>query len=308
MKRPPLVSVIILNWNGWRDTTECLESLKNISYSNYEVIVVDNGSLKENRRKLITQISRLKTKTKKLKLKTIFSSKNLGFAGGNNVVIEQILKKRKSDYVLLLNNDTLVDKDFLGVLVTTAEKEKSIAMVGPKIYYWANDGPTDRVQSFGRKWNFYFGKASSIDNFNKVDFVIGAVLLIKVEVIRQIGLMDERFFLNFEDNDWCFRAKKEGFTIIYQPEAIVWHKTSRSINRIPNQWIYFSTRNLIWLEFKHAKKLQLLCFLVCYFLFVFPMYFFGYLLIKKNKDLFVKYIRGVWDGLMNYSSLSKGIR
>src|SRR5579859_6278398 len=116
----PKVSLIILNWNGWKDTLACVNSLSSIAYPNYELIIVDNGSSDESVKKIA-----LWTKNKK-NIRFLINEKNYGYAKGNNIAIRNVLKKGKSSYILVLNNDTLVEKNFLIELVTAAEKDKNI--------------------------------------------------------------------------------------------------------------------------------------------------------------------------------------
>src|SRR3989338_5442408 len=124
--KQPRVSVIILNWNGLDDTIECLESLKKITYPNYEVILVDNASSGDD-------VAQLRKKFGKY-IKIIQNDKNYGFAEGNNIAIRKVMKENKSKYVLLLNNDTVVDAKFLDELVKTGESDPKVGIVGPIIY------------------------------------------------------------------------------------------------------------------------------------------------------------------------------
>jgi len=164
----PSVSIIILNWNGWSDTVECLESIYHLNYSNYQVIVVDNNSSDDSIRKIndyargnlevksnffkydptdkpieIVQYSGKNTEqakfpTYKKQLMIIENKKNYGFAKGNNIGIKYALKNLNPDYILLLNNDTVVDKDFLRILVQEGENNSETGLLGPKMYYYDN--------------------------------------------------------------------------------------------------------------------------------------------------------------------------
>ena len=289
MNKNPKVSIIILNWNGWKDTLDCLKSLNKITYLNYEIIIVDNGSTDESVKHL-----------KKLEeIKFISNRKNLGFAGGNNTAIRHIIEKGESEFILLLNNDTIAEKDFLSELVNAAQVEKKAGILGPKIYYSDYQSKKNIIQSAGSKINLYLGKFPRVksEKNTAVDFVIGACLLIKTEVIRKIGLLDKRYFLLFEDTDWCFRAQKAGYSVLYVPNSTIWHKTSQSVKKISE--VYYYTRNLFWFEFKHANYFQLACFLLNYFVFIFPKYFFGYLFVKRDFNLWKNYTRGVIDGILS---------
>jgi glycosyltransferase involved in cell wall biosynthesis len=177
------VSIIILNWNGLDDTIECLESLKRISYPNYEVILIDNGSEKNDAEILRQRFGDY--------AHVIHNEKNLGFAQGNNVGIKHVLKNSKPDFILLLNNDTVVDTEFLGALVAAGERDPKTGILGPKLLCYAQ--PT-RFQAAGGIINWRSGLTSPIGGgetdkgqFNRlreVDWVPGCALLIKREVIE----------------------------------------------------------------------------------------------------------------------------
>lgn len=304
MKRSTRVSIIILNWNGWKNTVNCLKSLAKITYSNCGIIIVDNGSSNDDLRHLKVKISQMEILTDKVRL--ICNKENLGFAQGNNVAIKVVLREGRSDYILLLNNDTIVAKDFLSQLIKVGQEEKSVGILGPKIYYADYQGKKDVIQSAGSRVNLSRGKFPCVEQLAKadirridkptaVDFVTGACLLIKTEVVKKIGLLDQRYFLLFEDTDWCMRAKKTGYQILYVPNSVVWHKTSQAIKKLSS--VYYYTRNLFWFEWKNAKPLELLHFLSNYFIFIFPKYFFGYLLIKRNYGLWRDYTKGVIHGI-----------
>jgi hypothetical protein len=344
----PRVSVIILNWNGWEDTKECLESLAKITYPNFETIIVDNASTDGSRKYLrdleiwkFRDLDKNQNKKKRkssskflnlykatptssrrsdlnyhqannsersISLKVIFNKKNLGFAGGNNVAIRQVLKEGKSDFILLLNNDTVVEKNFLNELIKAARNKEKAGILGPKIYYYNYRGKKNVIQSAGSVVNLYLGKFPSIEKLDEVDSrsvdvdkvkgvdsVIGACLLIKTKVVREVGFLDKSYFLLFEDTDWCLRVKKVGYSVLYVPRSIIWHKKGQSVKKVSE--VYYYTRNLFWLEFKHANCFQLLCFLLNYFILVFPKYFLGYLLVKRDYGLWKNYVRGVIAGV-----------
>ena len=219
----PKVFITILVYNNYKDTKECLQSLANITYRNYQVILVDNGSTDGSVRKLQQEYPALNY---------IFNKNNLGFAGGVNEGIQYSMGI-KADYILLLNNDVIVDKEFLNPLVATAEKNSCIGIVGSKIYYYGNP---KTLNFAGGKINLWKGLAPHIgsgeldtgqyENPTEEDFQDGCSILIKKDVINKIGLFDKTFFLYSEEVDFCCRAKKAGFKIIYVPQSKVWHKIS----------------------------------------------------------------------------------
>jgi len=257
----PKVSIIILNWNGWQDTLECLDSLAKIDYPNYEIIVVDNGSIDESLAKLKVQNEKLKIANQNFKI--IENKENLGFAGGNNVGIKYALKNG-ADYILLLNNDTLVEPDFLSELVKIGENDKKIGLIGPKIYFYLSDKPP-RVWFAGGKINWLKTRGSHLKygqadeeykilgslSHQKTDYLTGCCLLIKVEVIEKIGVLSEDYFLYYEDTDYCLRAQESGWQCVYAPYAAIWHKISQSSKELSPAYIYYHARNGLMLAKKH---------------------------------------------------------
>jgi hypothetical protein len=225
MNESPLVYIIVLTWNGKDDTIECLNSLQRLSYPNAHILLVDNASTDgtvQTVRSLFPHVDILVNAT------------NLRFAGGNNVGINHALS-HNAEYILLLNNDTIVEPDFLTHLVRAAANDETVGMAAPKIYYF--DHP--RVIWFaGGKIEWWKGWIShtgirevdrgQYDAIQKVDYLTGCCMLVKRKVIEQIGLLDERYHIYGEDADWCIRAARAGYTLLYVPSAVVWHKLSVS--------------------------------------------------------------------------------
>jgi GT2 family glycosyltransferase len=242
MSQPaPRVAIIVLNWNGLNDTTACLESLARLDYPSYEVVLVDNGSSDGSPAILRRQFPTL----------TILETgANLGYAGGNNVGLRYACERR-ADYALLLNNDTELDAAFLRILVDVCEADPAIGIAGPTIYYhaqpdivwsaggrihWRNADTT--MEGIGEVDQGQFGKSP-----RPMDFVTGCALLIRREVIDRIGLLDERFFLYYEETEWCIRATKAGYTIVHAPLSKVWHKISIQKQEVTPYIVYYSGRN-----------------------------------------------------------------
>jgi GT2 family glycosyltransferase len=222
----PKVSIIILNWNGLADTVECLESLKKIAYSNYEVLLVDNASAGDDVKVLGDRFGGY--------IHIIQNDKNYGFAEGSNIGMRYVLN-RGTDYVLLLNNDTAVAPDFLDEMVRVGESDERIGALGPKIYFY--DSP-NVIWEAGGKMNWWLGAirvcgdreedVGQYDNLAERDFLSGAALLLKSQLLQKISLLDSSFFFGFEDYDLCIRARRAGFRVVYVPKAMVWHKVGRA--------------------------------------------------------------------------------
>lgn len=259
------VGIILLNYNGSNDTLECIESLSNIDYKNYEIIVVDNASS-------IEDIAKLEKVDSQIKL--IKSKENLGFAGGNNLGIKYACEAG-CDYVLLLNNDTIVEADFLNILVSEIENNDQVGMVGPKIMYfdkkkyiWAAGGKID----FNKFSAFNLGEKEidngQYDELKQVDFISGCAMLIKKEVLDKVGGLPEEYFMYYEDVDYSLMVKKLGYKIIYTPTSKIYHKVSISTGgeESPNR-IYFSNRARKIFMMKYKKEVSSAKFIAAYLYF-----------------------------------------
>ena len=250
MEMPPKVAIILLNWNEYQDTIECVVSLKDMEYDNYEILIVDNGSTNDS-------VTILQEKFPEITL--IKSKENLGFCEGNNVGIRHALKNN-SDYLFVLNNDTVVDRHVLEYLVKFAESNSYMCIYAPKIYFY--DRPTV-INSCGTTLNWlklrpYIGECGKEDNgeFTEIvekDIFPGAALFMKKDVIEKIGMFESGFFLIHEDTDLCLRSKNAGCKNLLVPQAVVYHKTQMSIGKHPFLTNYYSTRNFLYIARKHAN-------------------------------------------------------
>jgi GT2 family glycosyltransferase len=254
MTKSRSVWIVVLNWNGTPDTLDCLQSLRQLRYRGRRVVVVDNGSTDGS-------IDALQAEASNASIELIESDVNLGYAGGNNLGIRRALE-HGADLILVLNNDTVVDPILLDELVSAADRHPEAGCFGPWILYM--DDP-DRLWFTRSEWDSNLsaftapGKgylASELPSeAAATDYVCGAALFFRADVARQIGLLDERFFLVYEDSDWCFRARRAGFACVSVPSARVWHKVGTSFGTEASPLrTYFSTRNkLLWAE-KHVSR------------------------------------------------------
>ncbi|WP_022948507.1 glycosyltransferase family 2 protein [Methylohalobius crimeensis] len=255
MNAPPKVSIIILNWNGRDDTLACLDSVFKIDYPNFDVVVVDNGSTDDSVpaiRKAFPQAHLIET------------GKNLGYAGGNNVGIQYALNN-KADYIFVLNNDTTVAPDVLTHLVQAAEKHPEAAVLGPVIYEMERPETIWTAgEAFGEGFTCVHlrqGESETVlnkDDGRTVDWVTGAAFFTRSSALRDIGLFDERYFLVYEESDWCFRARRAGYSCLIVPQASVWHKVGSAFGSESSPLrTYFSTRNrLLFAEQNLPKRAE----------------------------------------------------
>jgi len=218
----PKVIAIVLNWNRAQDTARCVHSLLASDYQPLEILVVDNGSSLseyENLQKALPEIPILR------------SLENLGFAGGNNLGLRYALAQSVA-YVLVINNDTVVDARMVGQLVAAAEAHPQAGVVGPIIYYL--DQPQD-VWFAGYRFDhgIYLLRRGlnlrpPLQAVEQVDFVSGCAMLMRREVLERVGLFSEDYFMYYEDLDYCFRVKQAGLRILCVTGARMWHAVSAS--------------------------------------------------------------------------------
>ncbi len=276
----PLVSIITINYNQTQATYELLQSIKDISYVNYEVIVVDNNS-KENPKPLINALFPEVT--------VILSNKNLGFAGGNNLGVAAA----KGEYFFFVNNDTELTKDVIEKLLAMFDKVPNLGMVSPKICYY--DEP-NRIQYVGfTRMNPYTARNTTIGE-HEIDngqysqptptpYAHGAAMLVKRSVTEHVGLMAETFFLYYEELDWCERIRKAGYEIYVEPNALIYHKESLSVGKLSALKTYYITRNRILFMRRHASNLQWLAFVLFLLLFTIPKNLISYTMKRDFKHI-----------------------
>jgi len=256
------IAFIILNYNGLKVTLECLDSIKRlkIDKSDLEVIVVDNNSNDGSQESL-----------KKIPdIKLIQNKENLGYTGGNNAGIKLALRSQ-AKYLIILNNDTILDPFFLkNILSVTKEGD----IISPKIYFekgyeFHKDRYTESqlgkiIWYAGGKidWQNIIGIHLGVDEVDKgqffqkkeIDFATGACMLVKKEVFEKIGFFDDKYFLYLEDMDFSVRAKRVGFKILFQPNAIIWHKNAASTGGSGSKLQdYYISRNRLLFAVKYAK-------------------------------------------------------
>jgi len=293
----PRVSIIILNWNGLEDTAACLQSLKEITYPNYDVILVDNGS-KGNDAKVLRE-------TFGDHIYIIENDKNYGFAEGCNIGMRYALKNSAPDYILLLNNDTTVAPDFLAEMVKIAESDPLIGIAGPKIYFY---NESNKIQSAGGRIDWWRGKAilmglfeidrGQFEEVKEVDWVSGCALLIKLDTIKRIGLLEPAYFTYLEETDWCARCKKAGYKVVYAPKAKVWHKGRMALDELYVLPLYYTTRNRFLFMKKHATTPQFVSFFTQLVLReLLPVTLVSLLVRQRNVKLLPSYYRGTCDGI-----------
>lgn len=288
--KSPLVSIIILNLNGRSYFEKCLESLVQIDYPNYEIILVDQGS-KDDSGEFV--------KNNYPQVKIVPSEQNLGFAKGNNIGCQNA----GGEYILFLNNDTVVKADFLTILVEEGEKNPQIGALSPQILQLQDRARLDCVGAFltnsGFLYHFGFGKKAADLKYQKklaVFSVKAAAMFCRKTALEKTGLFDEDFFLYFEETDLCHRLWLSGYQIFYLPQAKIFHLGAATSQNFKNSFLQFhSFKNRILSHLKNLGRWELLKILPLH-LFLCQVVALGWLIIKRDTSLFLSIQKAfVWN-------------
>lgn len=245
------VTLVVLNWNNAPDTLECLHSLALTTYPNLQVIVVDNGSSDASVPVLRQQFPTLAL---------IETGTNLGYAGGNNVGLRHALAQG-AEFIGILNNDTVVDPGFLEPLLTACGAGPAPAVTTPLICEY---GRRDVIWSLGARIDWRVGGTTRLHAGEpraayagaapcEVDSISGTAFLAPRQVFETAGLLDERFFLYYEETDWCLRARDAGYAMRAVPAAVVWHKVSASLGQSSPMTDYYMLRNQLLFISRHRR-------------------------------------------------------
>lgn len=252
MTLKPKIAIIILNWNGKRDTIACLHSVAAIDYPNRTTIVIDNGSTDGSADAIRSQFP---------DVTLIENTENLGFAEGNNVGIRFALKT-DAELIFLLNNDTVVDPDLLNAFAQCFEEHPEAGILGAKICLFDQ---RDTLDHWGGMWNPKTGqfdlvglrKKEDVEGLagpKEIDYVCGAALMARRAVWEKVGLLEPRFFLIWEESDFCFRARSAGYATLTCPKARIYHKVSASFVGKPHSTYFWWRNRLLWIERNCTKK------------------------------------------------------
>ncbi|MDL2291847.1 glycosyltransferase family 2 protein [Bacteroides sp. OttesenSCG-928-F21] len=246
----PTVSFISVNYNGYDDTCQLIESiLENIRSVSYEIIVVDNAS-KADESELL--------KEKFPQVISLRSPQNLGFSGGNNLGIQY----SKGDYLFFINNDTFVEDDHLDALVTFLRENETAGGVSPKIKFafpprniqFAGYTPLSSVTLRNSSIGFNEPDKGQYDQIQRTSYLHGAAMMIRREVIEKIGPMPEIFFLYYEELDWCTQMSKAGYNLWYVPKWTVYHKESQSTGQESPLQVFYLTRNRLLYAWRNLTR------------------------------------------------------
>jgi len=286
----PRVHVLLVNYNGWRDTIECLESVFRLDYPDVRVIVCDNGSTDGSVERIqawaegaqpatpprVAAHAAYDTPVPKpiqyalgdraqaesgtlsdadAQLVLVCLRENLGFTGGNNVGLRYVQACRQAGLVWILNNDTVVDSGSLREMVARLEENQEMGAIGATVFWY--DRPDSVQAAGGGRLSLWSGfttlapaQGTARSSPPRFDFISGACMLIRLDVLRRVGLLDERYFMYSEEVDWCLRMRCAGLQLGYAPRARVWHKGGRSVQRYNGHRDYHTVRSALLLIHK----------------------------------------------------------
>jgi GT2 family glycosyltransferase len=303
----PLVYIIVLNWNSWNYTAECVLSLQKLEYPNYQIVLIDNASSDSSEQLLREHFP---------ELPFLQTGSNLGYAGGNNCGITYALE-RNAEFIWILNNDTLVEVDTLQHLIDVMQNNVKAAACCPKIYYM---GSENEIAYAGGNINYWRGAVKhrglneidrgQYDQLIDVEFLTGSSLLVRSSVLEQTGLMLEEYFLFFEDVEWSLRFRRHNFELIFVPSAIVWHKEGGSTGGSSGRLIkpdplYYLLRNGLYLYRSYFPGIQrwtaqawVVCLHMAFLVHVF----------RRKRLQFPILSQAVFQALMDYLKNIKGKR
>lgn len=290
MSNLPLVTILILNYNGLQVIKKCIEKVYCQTYPNKEVIVIDNFST-DNSVEIITKLFPM--------VKIVQTGKNLGYAGGNNFGVHFA----KGEYFAFLNNDAYPEAEWLSNTIPLFLSDSSVAVVGCKIY----KAESTKLDSAGAYIDFPIGFAPgrgcglSGTLYNKTEelaYVSGAAIIIKKTVFEKLNGFDSDYFCYHEEVDFCWRARIIGYKTVYTPNAIVYHEVSHSLGEVNLVKEYFIERNRIITNLKNLERLNL-----THAFFYETIYALGKVMLSvklRNEQIIIPYSKALMTILTNF--------
>jgi GT2 family glycosyltransferase len=296
----PKVAIILLNWNSFDHTSNCIESLQLCDYPSFEIIVVDNGSIDGSGNLL---------KAKFPEIILIASPTNEGFAAGNNRGFSYAIDNQFT-YAMMLNNDVFVEPDFISKLINYMESHPETGAIQPKIFFNHDRKKIWNGGSYYLSWlgwtysKRYMRKAGVLQSqFQQVDWITGCAFLTKTSILKEVGLLKEAFFIYYEDVDLSFRIRSNGYQLIFHPESIIYHiagssnKTKLKGKEGYSSPIvhYLNSRNHIWFLKIWTKWYQWPSTLLILFLYYLSIMF--YFASRWRTTKLKSVLRGILDGM-----------
>jgi GT2 family glycosyltransferase len=285
MKKHPWISIIIVNYNSSKDLNVLLLTLRNCTYNKIEIIVIDNASPDDDLSKTTALFP---------EILLIKSEQNLGFAAANNLGI----KKAKGAYYLFLNPDLVVTPGFIEPMLAVFRIHSQVGLVSPKIKYYDNPSVLQYAgcsqMSLFTLRTFSYGKGKKdgplYNVTKKTSYGHGAAMMVRQELVKDVGLMEESYFLYYEEMDWCKRIRQAGYQIYYVASSVVYHKESSSVQKNSPLKTYYLSRNRLLFARLHRTSWQVLFFMIYNTFVLMPKNIFKYI---GKPALLKAYMRGM---------------
>lgn len=298
------ITILVLNWNDFESSIACLKScVTSVNSSSLlenrkaTIILIDNYSTDKSNVKLEKWIS-LKNTTSCVQLVFLQSKKNGGYAYGNNIGLKAS-KKYDSKYIIILNNDALLNRNALDLMIASLEYDKEIGVIGPAI----RDQQSKKIQSAGKVLDLKFSHHTAFYEINtgliNVGYISGACLMLRESILKSIGYLDESFFMYTEDVEFCYRVHVAGYKVTCQTNAIIEHSSEGSIDRYSRDSfrIYYQIRNNILFAKKHFHRTSLIVYSFSVFLRSIKKTFT--FLVNRNFRAIKSIWVGYFDGLLS---------
>lgn len=281
---------IVLNWNSYENSATCIESLLNLKYQPFHILVIDNNSSDNSGKQLDKEFD---------SVDVIYNDQNLGFGGGINVGIKYALSQ-DADYIWVLNNDIICEDDILEELITKMESNMNIGVITPEVRKYPN---TDEVWFEQGSINYRTGSISHTNykgNTNQKslllenDYVPFCSALVRCEVFSKIGLYPEDYFLLYGDGDYCHEIRHNGYQIITDTSVHIYHKANQSIgSHLSPSHTYYGTRNRLLFSRKHSSTNSVYLYYIWWFMKVIV----DRIIHTKAKSIYAA-LQGVNDGVL----------
>ena len=307
MNSHPKVFAVILNYNGYDDTKNCINSLKKIDYPNYNIIVVDNASTDESYNKLKNEFPRIPV---------VVTEFNMGYTGGMNAGAKYAME-HDADYILLSNNDMLYESDFLRILIERIETDSTIGIISPKVLYMHD---TNMIYCAGGEFKLF--RCGAVNMFKgmpsekygneerEITSAEGSCLLIRKEVFEKAGYYNDKYFIYFEDIDFSDRVRKY-YKIYYEPKSKVYHKTGAGLtwqDYSPFYYYYYSRNRLIYFsKFNLLLKTYAILFSLINTIAKSLTLFKAYILNKDKRKRIKNGFNSLWEGTFTGLKIILGI-
>lgn len=296
------LAIIIINWNSFELTTDTLSALERCTFSDFDVILVDNGSTDGSKQKLEADFPAIIH---------LSSPVNIGFTGGNNLGIRYALEKDYA-YVMLLNNDVDVDSGFLEPLMKRMDANPEMGAIQPLIMYHHN---RQLVWNAGGQYQQWLGVSKTLserlstDDFRQTDWITGCAFMIKAGVLREVGMLEEKYFIYHEDVDLSLRIKRAGYSLWIEPASVIYHiagmsqkaKTKGKEGFVSPKVHYLNARNRIWTIRKYTRTFEWPSVFIYQFLYMFTVSF--YFILRGRFGKLNAWWRGIRHGLTIIASI-----